>query len=146
MFAHSITKTLTAGVLSVTLALTAITPTAASARISDEDAIAGIIALLFIGAAVHHSRNSNDRPTPTPEPAPQPNNWRILPAECLRNIDTRRGNTVRLFTQGCMTNNYRFTHRLPHECHVRVRAENGQRRQGYRARCMRDAGFRTNRH
>jgi hypothetical protein len=64
MFAHSITKTLSAGVLSLTLALTALSPTTAAAQVSDEDAIAGILALLFIGAAVHHSRNNNDRPAP----------------------------------------------------------------------------------
>ncbi|AGI70055.1 hypothetical protein OAN307_c47090 [Octadecabacter antarcticus 307] len=146
MFAHSISKTLSAGVLSIVLALTAITPTTASAQISDEDAIAGILALLFISAVVHHSRNRNDRSAHVPEPVPQPRNWQVLPADCLRSIDTRRGNTVRMFTQRCLTNNYRFTNRLPQACHVRVRTENGQRRQGYRARCMRNAGFRTNRH
>jgi hypothetical protein len=146
MFAHSITKTLSAGVLSFTLALTALSPTTAAAQVSDEDAIAGILALLFIGAAVHHSRNNNDRPAPAVEPTRQPRNWRVLPAECLRSIDTRRGNSVRMFTQRCLTNNYNFTNRLPQECHVRVRTENGQRRQGYSAQCMRNAGFRTNRH
>jgi hypothetical protein len=146
MFANSITKTLSAGVLSLTLALTAVSPTTASAQISEEDAIAGFLALLFIGAAVHLSDNNNDRPAPVVEPTPQPRNWRVLPAECLRSIDTRRGNSVRMFTQRCLTNNYNFTNRLPQECHVRVRTENGQRRQGYRARCMRNAGFRTNRH
>jgi hypothetical protein len=146
MFAHSITKTLSAGVLSLTLALTALSPTTAAAQVSDEDAIAGILALLFIGAAVHHSRNNNGRPAPAVEPTRQPRNWRVLPAECLRSIDTRRGNSVRMFTQRCLTNNYNFTNRLPQECYVRVRTENGQLRQGYRARCMRNAGFRTNRH
>jgi hypothetical protein len=146
MFAHSITKTLSAGVLSLTLALTALSPTTAAAQVSDEDAIAGILALLFIGAAVHHSRKNNDRPAPAVEPTRQPRNWRVLPAECLRSIDTRRGNSVRMFTQRCLTNNYNFTNRLPQECHVRVRTDNGQRRQGYSAQCMRNAGFRTNRH
>ena len=146
MFAHSITKTLSAGVLSLTLALTALSPTTAAAQVSDEDAIAGILALLFIGAAVHHSRNSNDRLAPAVEPTRQPRNWRVLPEECLRSVDTRRGNSVRMFTQRCLTNNYNFTNRLPQECHVRVRTDNGQRRQGYSAQCMRNAGFRTNRH
>jgi hypothetical protein len=146
MFAHSITKTLSAGVLSLTLALTALSPTTASAQISEEDAIAGILALLFIGVAVNYSRNNDDRPAPVAEPTLQPRNWRVLPAECLRSIDTRRGNSVQMFAQRCLTNNYNFTNRLPQECHVRVRTENGQRRQGYRARCMRNAGFRTYRH
>lgn len=143
-------KTLTAGVLSASLALTSLTPNSASAGISDEDAFAGIIALLFLGAAVHQRRSNDDRTVaPTPEPArPQhPNRvrgWHVLPADCIRNVTRQNGNTIRIFGQRCLTNNYDHMNRLPEACHVRVRNENGQRRQGYRVRCMRNEGFRTN--
>ena len=66
------TKTLTAGVLAASLAHTSMAPTSASARISDEDAIAGILTLLFIGAAIHSSRNNDVAPAPTPQPQPEP--------------------------------------------------------------------------
>lgn len=142
-----LTKTLTAGILAASLALTSLTPTSASARMSDEDALAGILTLLFLGAAIHNSRD-NDRAVPAPAPAPRPqannNRWRVLPANCLRRIETRRGETVRLFTQRCLQNNYSHMNRLPQACHVRVRTAEGQRRQGFRARCLRNAGFRTN--
>lgn len=69
-----LTKTLTAGILALSLALTSVTPTTASAQISDEDAIAGLIALLLLGAVVHESRNNDPAPErPRHQPRPRAN-------------------------------------------------------------------------
>lgn len=146
MFARSLKTTFTAGLLATTLALTSITPNSAAARMSDED-IAAILGLLVIGAAIHNSRNNDAAPVAPSRPQPTTTRgWRVLPANCIRNVTRRNGNTIRMFGQRCLNNNYAHVNRLPEACHVRVRTENGQRRQGYRARCLRDAGFRTNRH
>ncbi|AKS47601.1 hypothetical protein SAMN05444287_2745 [Octadecabacter temperatus] len=154
MFARSLKTTITAGLLATTLAFTAVAPNSAAARMSDDE-IAGLLGLLVIGAAIHSSRN-NDR---TSEPAPTINrsdrnerhdrgvrNWQVLPAQCLTTAQTRRGATVRMFGQRCLNNNYQFTNRLPQDCRVNFRGERGAHRQGYDVACMRNAGFRTNRH
>lgn len=138
-------KTLTAGVLALSLTLTSLTPTTATAQISDEDAIAGLITLLLLGAVVHESRNRAEPAAPRPQPHEQ-RGWRVLPSECLHQVNQRNGQRIRFFGQRCLNRSYAHTNRLPAACHVSFRTENGQRRQGYRARCMRDQGFRTNRH
>ncbi|HCP81745.1 MAG TPA: hypothetical protein DIT67_09190 [Octadecabacter sp.] len=145
MFVRSLKTTFTAGLLATTLALTAVTPNSAAARMSDEE-IAGLLGLLAFGAIIHNRRNNDVTPTPAPQPQPSVNRgWRVLPVDCVRNVTRRNGNTIRMFGQRCLNNNYNHPNRLPEACHVRVRNENGQRRQGYRVRCMRDHGFRTNR-
>ena len=77
-----LTKTLTAGVLAVSLSLTSLAPTRAAA-LSDEDVAVGIISLLLLGAAIHNNRDrSHAAPAPTPTPQPQANRgWRVLAAE-----------------------------------------------------------------
>ena len=146
MFARSLRTTFTAGVLATSLALAAMTPTSASARMS-EDEIAALLGLLVIGAAIHNSRNDDRPSTPAPAPAQQrPNrNWQVLPSQCLTTVETRRGQAVRMFGQRCLNRNYQHTNRLPAACQVQVRSENGNRRQGYRANCMRNQGFRMSR-
>ena len=142
-----IMKTLTAGVLAISLTVTSLAPTSAAADISKDGAIAGILTLLFLGAAIHNSRDNDVSPAPAPERRPRPTltrDWRVLPADCLRNVTRRNGNTIRMFGQRCLTNNYAHVNRLPQACHVRVRTENGQNRPGFRARCLRNQGFRTN--
>lgn len=143
MFATSLTKTFTAGILAATLALTSITPTRANADVTEGDAIVGIITLLLLGAALSDNNNVTIEPRTVQPPR---NNWRILPAECRRTFETRRGDRVRMFTRRCMQNNYRHVDRLPDDCFVRIRTDRGERRQGWRARCLRNAGFRVNRH
>jgi len=138
-------KTLTAGILAASLAVTSLTPTSATAGISDEDAIAGILTLLLLGAAIHNSRDNDTAVAPQPQPRVD-RGWRVLPASCIRNVNRRNGNTIRIFGQRCLNNNYAHVARLPEACHVRVRNENGQRRQGFRVRCLRNQGFRTDRH
>lgn len=143
-----LTKTLTAGILALSLALTSVTPTTASAQISDEDAIAGLIALLLLGAVVHESRNNDPAPErPRHQPRPRANaDWRVLPAQCIRNHTRRNGNTIRVFGRHCTHTHYDFVNRLPQRCLANFRIQNGQQRFGYRVNCMRNAGFRITRH
>lgn len=148
MFMTKITKTLTAGTLALSLALTGMAPTQASAGLSEEDAVVGVLTLLLLGAAIHNSRD-NDRvvshPAPVRPARPQAaRDWRILPLHCRQDFRQQNGNGIHLFSQSCLNNNYAHVNRLPQACHVRVRAANGQHRQGFRAACLRNAGFRTN--
>lgn len=68
---------------------------------------------------------------------------KLLPGQCLRSFDTRRGSIV-MFGRRCLENNYRFTNRLPQHCSQRVRTRNGKR-SGYDARCLRNNGYRLTR-
>lgn len=81
-FKHSAFKTLTAGVLAVTLAATSIAPTQASADVSRDDAIIGIATLLLLGAAIHNSRDNDRAETSRSQPEPPRPDWRVLPANC----------------------------------------------------------------
>lgn len=74
--------------------------------------------------------------------APRPRaNAALLPRQCLRNIETRFGNT-RMFTQRCLNRNYRHVDTLPNRCAVRVYGTQGVR-QGYDPLCLRQQGFRA---
>jgi len=136
------TKTLTAGVLALSMSLTSLAPTQAQASFSEEDAIVGIISLLLLGAAIHN-RNDNDEPV---RPRVDPNAWRVLPASCLRGDTRRTGGAVRFFGQRCMTTQYHYVSRLPAQCRVQFRNRRGEHRAGWQARCLRNQGFRISRH
>ncbi|MEW9919960.1 hypothetical protein AB2B41_10110 [Marimonas sp. MJW-29] len=75
-----------------------------------------------------------------PRPLPQRVNRKLLPQECFRSFDTRRGK-VRMFPARCLQRNYAFADRLPRQCEYVFRTPNGDRR-GYEARCLRDQGYR----
>lgn len=139
-----IMKTLSAGFLALTIGLTSLTPTSAVAGPSEDDALAGIIALLLFGVAVHELRDNRDTPAPEVVQPRRQRDWRVLPRDCVRHVTRANGNSIRIFGQRCLNNNYAFVNRLPEACHVRVRNSNGDRRQGYRVRCLRNQGFRTN--
>lgn len=162
MFVRTLKTTFTAGLLATTMALTTMTPTSASARMSDDE-IAALLGFLALGVVIQNSRNNNRTSTPDPVQV-RPNrtdghdrndrnernergnrNWQVLPAQCATTVESRRGQTVRMFGQRCLNNNYRFTNRLPQQCYITFRGERGAQRQGYDARCMRNAGFRTDR-
>ncbi|WP_296419505.1 hypothetical protein [Pseudooctadecabacter sp.] len=139
------TKTLTAGVLAVSIGIAGMAPTPARASFSEGDAIVGIITLLLLGAAIENSRDdgNDDR---RDRPRVDRDAFRTLPDSCLRRVIRRNGDPIRFFPQRCMTNNYNFVSRLPDRCHVQFRTQNGQHRTGWRARCLRNEGFRFNRH
>lgn len=159
------TKSLTAGVLALSLTFTSLTPAPAMAsqnQFSEQDALLGLLTLFLVGAAIHHS-NKDDAPAPPPAPAPDPfedpfddpfeepfeepfAHWREMPLECLRHATRRNGNQITYYGQRCMERNYDFADTLPEVCHVRFRRNDGRRRQGYRRTCLQDHGFRVNQH
>lgn len=64
---------------------------------------------------------------------------RFLPGKCLRSIEDR-GWRYRVFTKKCLEKNYSYIKSLPESCAVKLRVK-GKKRHGYRARCLRRAGY-----
>lgn len=77
---------------------------------------------------------------PKPRPLPDRANRKLLPQECFRSFETRRGK-VRMFGARCLQRNYKFVNRLPQSCEYIFSTKRGDRR-GYEARCLRNNGFR----
>ncbi|WP_342077442.1 hypothetical protein [Yoonia sp. SS1-5] len=119
--------------------------------------IIGLAAIAALNAAIE---GNNDRSRPQAAPVhDQPhhrqwgdqnrgNRWselnrqtnrRVLPASCLRRIETRFG-TQRMFGQRCLERNYRHAASLPDRCAVRVYSNEGPRR-GYDPLCLREQGY-----
>lgn len=93
-------------------------------------------------AAQTVTRHQHIAPKPRhiePRPLPKKAQRRLLPGNCLRSYDTRRG-TVRMFPNRCLNRNYRDANRLPQHCAVRIQTPRGQRF-GYEARCLRHNGY-----
>ena len=139
-------KTLTAGLVATTIALTSLAPTSAQANDHEDLAklLAGIAAIAIISRAVRDDDRSRTRThTQTHRHAGIPPNRRVLPFECFRRVDTRNGR-IGVFGKRCLNNNYRFADRLPQRCLVHVPIRD-RFRPAYRAQCLRNAGF-TARH
>ena len=155
-------------VAAASLAITAFG--AAPARADDEDvarALAALLGIAVVGAIINKSqkddhvvtrhqprhvynppkprhvapRPRNIKPHVQPRPLPDRVNRRLLPGKCLRTFETRRGAVRRGFGNRCLQNNYRFAHRLPAACRITVRSRQGHRTY-YKARCLRDQGYR----
>lgn len=147
------------------IAITALGTTPVRADEYDRNrAIAALLGLAVVGAIIHKNkrddRAEHDRVQPhrrtvqpdarphrrrvqpgvNPRPIPRRVNRRLLPGNCLRSYETRRG-TYRGFGQRCMQNNYRFVHDLPNHCLIKLKTRDG-RRNAYEARCLRNAGYR----
>ena len=141
------------------------TPAAAGDR-ENARALAAILGIAAVGAIIHQQNKKDKkqvyshRPAPVYQPprqhapahnppryhAPQPRplpkrvDRKLLPQECFRTYDTRRGR-VAMFGSHCLQKNYQFANRLPQQCNLVVRTSQGDRR-GYDARCLRDQGYR----
>ncbi|MEL6960370.1 MAG: hypothetical protein AAGL89_15605, partial [Pseudomonadota bacterium] len=135
---QTLTKPLTAAILCIALGLTSLAPAPAMAGNSDDDALAGLIALLLFGVAVHELRDRDRVTHPAPTPSRPAADWRILPENCLRTVIRANGERIRFFGQRCLNNNYAYVDSLPERCHVRFRTINDQRRQGFRPNCLRN--------
>lgn len=162
-------RTFIATVAAASIALTALGTAVQAGDRGNSQAIAAILGLAAVGAIIHqHNKRDEARgrvrhqPAPVyvapkpvynppaynpprynvPKPRPLPNrvNRKLLPQECFRSFETRRGK-VRMFGARCLNRNYDFAHRLPHECQYLFNTHRGERR-GYEARCLRDRGYR----
>lgn len=151
-------KSLIASVTALSLA----TATPAAAQGLDREDVGklliGLAAVAVIGAAIEENRDNRES-----TPAHHNNGWggidrnnswsgidrnnnnnrRVLPHDCLRQVETRFG-TQRMFGRRCLERNYRHANSLPDRCEVRVFAENGPRN-GYDPRCLRQQGYTTDR-
>ena len=125
---------------------------AAPARANSDDlakALAGIAALAIIGKVIH-DRNKEDRVTRNfntyqpqvirPKPLPNRVVRKTLPAQCIRQVDTRHGKTRRVLGARCLERNYRFANRLPRSCARQIETQRGWR-WAYGARCLRNNGY-----
>ena len=147
-------------VISVSVAITAFS--ANSAIAGERDAarfLAGVAGLVILGAILEDQRRDNKstgyvsrnryEPAPRayrnpnsrlkPRPLPKRVARKILPAECVRDFNSRRG-AVRMVGNRCLENNYRYVNRLPNDCYREVRTRRGVR-SGYGVRCLRNSGY-----
>ncbi|WP_390911466.1 hypothetical protein [Pseudosulfitobacter sp. SM2401] len=135
---------------------------AAPAYAGNDDAkraLAALLGVAIIGAVIHDARKdeksrvhrpqvqphkrpkANKRPHVQPRPLPKRVNKKLLPGQCMRTIENRRGNRVRAFGLRCLEKNYRFVNRLPNHCFRSDRTRKGVRH-GFGARCLRAEGYR----
>lgn len=142
---NKFSKSVTAGLLAVTLALTGIaastSPAAANGhRNNGGEAAAVLGGLLLLYGISQVGRNNGHRGNPPVihQPRPQPVQ-RVAPSRCL--IQGHDGNgRFRGYRQQCMQRHAQNAHLLPQNCLRRVWTQNGQR-SIYRARCLTNNGW-----
>ncbi len=142
---RTMTKTLTAGALAVTLALTGLTTTATPAAANghrnnngaEAAAIFGGLLLLYgLSQANRHGNRHNPPVIHNPRPQPQ---HRVAPARCHIQGHGYYGNYSG-YLRRCMQNHAQQAHLLPHACLRQVQTQRGQR-QIYGARCLANHGW-----
>mgnify|MGYP006939814532 CR=1 FL=1 len=145
-------RTITAALISLTLAVTSVTATATPAQAGQNDvakALIGIAALYAISEAVRSNRSSRQvsrAPVRQVRPVIRPvrqigkyNHW-TLPRKCVTRISTRRG-MQNFLGQRCLRKNLKRAKMLPVTCLREVRSR-GNWRKMYKARCLRNNGYR----
>ncbi len=143
--------------ITATAVAMALTPPAQAQtqRSTGEQIALGVAIAAIVGLALKH-RKDDDRSAQNPHtrnnlvlPQPQPQRNRTTPrnraalsADCIRRLDTPHGR-VRLMLQRCLsrTTVHATLVNLPDHCFSRVRTTQGERRRGYRPRCLRRAGY-----
>jgi len=146
-----------ATILAASIAVTSLSARPAAA-LTDEQLGAllfGGIALAVIGKAASKRRSEPEIVTPPrrddryyPHPPRhrdvQPPRYRadrkLLPANCLRTFDQRRGQ-VRMFGARCLQRDFRYSNRLPNACRISARTTRGVRH-GYTPHGLRRHGYR----
>ncbi|MGB1234698.1 MAG: hypothetical protein ACPG5U_03070 [Planktomarina sp.] len=108
-----------------------------------EQLVVGLLGLAIVGNVIHNKRENRReaeaterRYTQTTRPARN----KVVPARCLRRHQTRHGQ-VKMFALRCLERSDVNVNRLPDRCFAKVRTVENQRRRGFRARCMRRAGY-----
>lgn len=162
-------KTLTAGLMALSLTLVPAAPV--QAQQSNEDLQRAIVSLLALGAVGLAIKNNSDNREEARETRRQPvevapqraprnvhDNHRrnyqdfdrqnrrvdLVPGRCFRRVETARGGYQGVFVARCLERRYRDADTLPRQCLVRIGGNNGNRR-GYDAACLRDFGYRSDR-
>lgn len=143
-----LSKTLTAGALAVTLALTGITatatPAAANGHRNNQGAEAAAIfgGLLLLYGLSQAGRNNGNRHNPPaihqPRPQPQPVH-RVAPQRCFIQGYDNNGQ-YRGYRYRCMQQHAQNAHLLPQSCLRQVWTDRGQRTI-YGGRCLANNGW-----
>lgn len=151
-------KTLTAGLMALSLTFTSVAPAQANGLSEDDigKLLLGLVATAAIASAIKNNRDDDrgrvavpQKPriaAPVHQPRHQPRGHdrfssvpAPLPAQCLRILQTRHG-TQRIFGERCLSRNYAEAYRLPASCGIRFNTDRGLR-SGYDARCLRQNGY-----
>ena len=103
----------------------------------------GLATIAIIGKAIN-DRDDNRRAdvtrTPSrPRDVSRPPSPRVLPGQCIRQVETW-DRPVRILARRCLERNYAYTARLPQRCAITVQGPR-HTRYGYRPRCLRNAGY-----
>lgn len=152
-----------ATIAAVAIAITGFS--AAPAKAGDDDvaaALAVILGLAVVGTVIN-KRNDDKKarqqvyaPAPKshakprhvqpnrghiqPRPLPRQVNRKLLPQQCLYNLQTQNGRNIQGFGQRCLNRNYQFANSLPQECGRRVWTRNGAG-YAYGAQCLSKYGY-----
>lgn len=144
MMLRNLSKTITAGMLAVTLALTGITATASPAsanghRNNGGDAAAVLGGLLLLYGLSQTGRNfGGHNPPVIHHPRPQPLH-RVAPQRCFIQGHDNTGQ-YRGYRYRCMQQHANNAHLLPQSCLRHVWTDRGQRTI-YGGRCLRNNGW-----
>ncbi len=144
------TRTFTASVLVLAIALTGMTATPLRAGNNNDLGrfVAGAIILFSLSKAIEgNKRNrasvSRDPHYPTIYPLPKPERVKKrLPSECFFRLRTDRG-TRGVYGKICLGEIMRRADRLPRACQDTVRVRYGRRADVYSASCLREHGYRV---
>lgn len=137
-------RPLIASLLSVTIAFSSVAATPVRAG-NDEDLLKillGIATIAIIADAANDRRDQSQQTNGGQDwnhhaiPARQ----RVLPAQCVVEVDARRGRDVTMLGRRCMERNYRWVNRLAERCEMTVEARRHDRR-GFSIHCLRRAGY-----
>lgn len=114
-----------------------------SQGLTAEQLVVGLLGLAIVGNVIHNKRSNrqdaeaNDR---RHTQTARPTRSKVVPARCLRRHQTGHGR-VKMFALRCLERNDVNVNRLPDRCFAKVRTVENQRRRGFRARCLRRAGY-----
>lgn len=152
----------------LSIAITGLSATSAAAGDRNRDLAriaAGVLGVAIVGKIIHdnnkdrreqnhvtqgHGNRGHVVTRERVQPRPLPQKYRtqkhrprqdskLLPQNCFRSYDTRRGQVV-MFGSRCLQKNFHHANRLPQHCAQTIRTFQGTR-SGYDARCLRGAGY-----
>ena len=147
------TRTITASVLALSIAMTSLTASPAAAGNNNDVGrlLAGAITLFIIGKAIEDSRRPRasvnrapNKPVTYPTTNPQRVNKR-LPEQCFFRVRSPNGPRG-VYGKICLSETLRRANRLPQNCRETVRVRNGLRSEVFGAQCLRNHGYRTASH
>jgi len=136
------TRTLTAAAVALALALSPVAAAPARAG-SNQDVgrfIAGAITLMIFSKALSDTLEGKVGKNRVPPKKRKVRFSRFLPAQCLFDINTRKG-PVGVYGKTCLNELMYNAKRLPQRCERTIRTRYGRRAKVYEASCLRRNGY-----